>query len=90
MPGLYEWCKNEMFRDLDETDDDDIPVGHRLVLKEQDPTPWGAKEVYRLYQEEGWYMNWYLLCYEDRIIDIRFDWEPTAADMAIVNQKLNP
>ena len=90
MPWLYEWCKNEMFRDLDETDDDDIPVGHRLVLKEQDPTPWGAKEVYRLYQEEGWYMNWYLLCYEDRIIDIRFDWEPTAEDMAIVNQKLNP
>ena len=67
-----------------------IPVGHRLVLKEQDPSPWGANEVYRLYQEEGWYMNWYLLCYEDRIIDIRFDWEPTTDDMAIVNQKLNP
>lgn len=67
-----------------------FPVGHRLVLKEQDPTSWGANEVYRLYQEEGWYMNWYLLCYEDRIIDIRFDWEPTTDDMAIVNQKLNP
>ena len=35
-------------------------------------------------------MNWYLLCYEDRISDIRFDWEPTTDDMAIVNQKLNP
>ena len=55
MPWLYEWCKNEMFKDLDETDNKDIPVGHRLVLKEQDPTPWGANEVYRLYQEEGWY-----------------------------------
>ena len=40
MPWLYEWCKNEMFKDLDETDNKDIPVGHRLVLKEQDPTPW--------------------------------------------------
>ena len=79
-----------MFKDMDESDNKDIPVGHRLVLKEQDPTSWGANEVYRLYQEEGWYMNWYLLCYEDRIIDIRFDWEPTADDMAIVNQKLNP
>ena len=90
MPWLYEWCKHEMFKDMDESDNKDIPVGHRLVLKEQDPSPWGANEVYRLYQEEGWYMNWYLLCYEDKIIDIRFDWEPTTDDMAIVNQKLNP
>ena len=90
IPGLYEWCKKEMFRNMDETDNPGIPAGHRLVLKEQDPTPWGAKEVYRLYQEEGGYMNWYLLCYEDRIIDIRFDWEPSIEDMAIVAQKLNP
>lgn len=90
IPFIYEWCKDQMYWDLDESDNKDIPVGHRLVLKEQDPSPWGANEVYRLYQEEGWYMNWYLLCYEDRIIDIRFDWEPTTDDMAIVNQKLNP
>ena len=90
IPFIYEWCKDQMYWDLDESDNMDIPVGHRLVLKEQDPSSWGANEVYRLYQEEGWYMNWYLLCYEDRIIDIRFDWEPTKDDMAIVNQKLNP
>ena len=51
MPWLYEWCKNEMFKDMDESDNKDIPVGHRLVLKEQDPTSWGANELYRLYQE---------------------------------------
>ena len=90
IPFIYEWCKDQMYWDLDESDNKDIPVGHRLVLKEQDPSPWGANEVYRLYQEEGWYMNWYLLCYEDRIIDIRFDREPTTDDMAIVSQKLNP
>lgn len=90
MPALYDWCKNQMFRDLDETDDTDIPVGHRLVYIEQDASPWGANEVYRLYQEEGWYMNWYLLCYEDKIIEIRFDWEPTTDDMTIVSQVMNP
>lgn len=89
-PIIYEWVKDQMYWDMDESDDKDIPVGHRLVLKEQDPAPWGAKEVYRLYQEEGWYMNWYLLCYDDWIIDIRFDWEPTVDDMSIVKQKLNP
>ena len=89
-PFIYEWCRDQIFWDMDESKDSDFPTGHRNVLKEQDPTPWGANEVYRLYQEEGWYMNWYLLCYEDKIIEIRFDWEPTTEDMAIVKQKLNP
>lgn len=90
VPFLYDWCKDQMYRDLDETDDTGIPAGHRLVYVEQDSAPWGANEVYRLYQEEGWYMDWYLLCYEDRIVEIRFDWEPTEEQMAIVGQKLNP
>ena len=51
MPWLYEWCKNEMLMDMDESDNKDIPVGHRLVLNEQDPISWGANELYRLYQE---------------------------------------
>ena len=89
VPFIYEWCKDQMFWDLDESKDTDIPVGHRIVLKEDNSDSWGANVVYRLYHEEGWYLNWYLLCYEDKIIDIRFDWEPTIEDMAIVNQKLN-
>lgn len=67
----------------------DWPVGNRMIYKEQDPAPWGANEVYRLYSEEGWWTYTYLLCYEDQIIEIRFDWEPTAEQMAIVSQKLN-
>lgn len=90
VPFLYNWCKDQMYRDLDETDDTGIPVGHRNVLKAVDPASWGANEAYRLYQEEGWYMDWYLLCYEDKVIEIRFDWEPTEEQMAIVGQKLDP
>ena len=40
-----------MFKDMDESDNKDIPVGHSLVLNEQDPTSSGANELYRLYQE---------------------------------------
>lgn len=89
VPALYDWCKNQMFYSLDETDDHDIPEGHRLVYVAQDLIPWGANEVYQIYQEEGWYMNWYLICYDNKILEIRFDWEPDIDDMAIVNQKLN-
>lgn len=90
MPALYDWCKEEMYRDWDESGDSDIPDGHKAVYMPHDPAPWGAMEAYQLYQQEGWYLNWYLLCYEDRIVQIRFDWEPTPEQMAIVAEKLNP
>ena len=80
VPALYDWCKEQVFRDLDESNND-IPKGHRDVYKAVDATPWGAGEAYRLYQEEGWWQNSYLLCYQSRIIEIEFD-EYTAADGA--------
>lgn len=89
-PFLYDWCKRQMYRDQDETHTDEWPVGNRRVYMEQDSAPWKAQEVYRIYSEEGWWENLYLLCYDDKIIEIRFDWEPTAEDMALVASKLNP
>lgn len=86
---LYDWCAHQIFRDQDETNND-VPEGHRRIYKETDAAPWGANTAYRLYQEEGWWQDSYLLYYDDRIIEIRFDWEPTTDDMAIVSQKLNP
>ena len=86
---LYDWCKEQMYYEQDETYSD-WPVGNRMIYKEHDAEPWGANEVYRLYSEEGWWTYTYLLCYEDQIIEIRFDWEPTAEQMEIVAQKLNP
>lgn len=88
-PFLYDWCAEQVFRDLDETNND-IPEGHRNIYKEVDATPWGANAAYRLYNQEGWWQNTYLLYYNTRIIEITFELEPTAEEMAIVNQKLNP
>jgi hypothetical protein len=79
-----------MYRDQDETHTDEWPVGNRRVYMEQDAAPWRANEVYRIYSEEGWWENLYLLCYDDKIVEIRFDWEPSAKDMTIVASKLNP
>ena len=33
--------------------------------------------------------NDYLLCYDNLIVEISFDWEPTAEQMAIVGEKLS-
>ncbi len=89
VPFLYNCCKEQMYYDRDETNRSQWPVGNRMVYKEQDAVPWGTKEVYRLYSEEGWWTNTYLLCYEDRIVEIQFDWEPTAEQMETVRRKLN-
>ena len=86
---LYDWCKEQMYYKQDETYSD-WPVGNRMVYREQDPRAWGAEEVYRLYSEEGWWARTYLLCYEDQIIEIHFNWEPTPEQVTIIRQKLNP
>jgi hypothetical protein len=89
VPFLYKWCAEQIFWDEDESNNG-IPDGHRSIYKETDASYWGADAAYRLYHEEGWWRNTYLLYYDDRIIEIHFSWEPTEDDMAIVNQKLNP
>ncbi len=83
---LYELCKRSLTRSEDEVADGEVvlqdhyePVG---------AAPWRAQEAYRLYWSDG-YLNKYLLCYENRIIEIRFDWEPAPGQMAVVAEKLS-
>jgi len=89
MPLLYQWCKEQMYYERDESNSTDWPVGNRMIYRKQDAAAWGAEEVFRLYSEEGWWMNTYLLCYEDRIVEISFNWEPNAEQMAVAAQRLN-
>jgi len=65
-----------------------------------DAAQWGANEAYRYqvtdYRTNGFvityspgdWTNRYFLCYDGCIVDISFNWEPTAEQMAIVGQKL--
>ena len=89
VPLLYEMCKNHTIDKTDETDNTNIPEGFKRVYLKQDPTPWKANEVYQLAYQDTGTLNSYLLCYDDIIIEISFDWEPTTEQMAIVGKKLN-
>lgn len=84
IPALYDKCKEIIIRDgeyfLDRKDRE-----YRL----EEAEPWGANEVYQLYDVEFGARNTYLLCYDKLIVEIRFDWEPTVEQMAIVGEKLN-
>lgn len=86
VPFLYDYCKNSLINSRQ----DEVRDG--VVLLEDhydaiDATPWQAQEAYRVYWS-GSYLNKYLLCYEDTIVEIHFDWEPTAEQMQIVAEKL--
>ena len=54
---------------------------------EVDAAPWGADAAYQGFNG-GYAETEYVLCYGDRIINIEFDWEPTAQQMVIVREKL--
>ncbi len=47
-----------------------------------------AMHQYPRYDAEYGAMNEYLLCYEDVLVEICFEWEPTAEKKAVVGEKL--
>lgn len=87
VPFLYDICKN----DLIQSRKDEVKDG-TLLLRDSyvpvDAAPWGAEAAYRHYFSSS-LLNRYLLCYENRIVEISFDWEPTARQMALVSEALN-
>ncbi|MBR1812225.1 MAG: DUF2812 domain-containing protein [Lachnospiraceae bacterium] len=85
-PALYDWCKDGLLKKRTDKAEEDGVVFSRYY-KEIDATPWLAKEAYQYHFGEG-ILNQYLLCYEDRIIEIDFNWEPTEEQMRIVAEKL--
>ncbi|WP_298031376.1 DUF2812 domain-containing protein [uncultured Dysosmobacter sp.] len=87
-PSLYEFTEQAMLRHAERFNDPDIP--EFLDLYEPvDPTPWNALGAYRL-TTGGKPRNQYLLCYEDRLVEIEFahDWSVTAEQMAITAERL--
>ncbi len=86
LSSLYDFCKNSLLNDRkDEVIDGQVVFADHY--EQVDPSPWRANEAYRLYWSGG-YMDRYLLCCKNRIIEITFSWVPTSEQMAIVADKL--
>lgn len=87
---IYDLIRDDLMSNVD----DDV------TLIQIDAALWGANMAYRyqvtdyrtngfvITQSPGDWVNRYILCYDDCIVDIYFSWEPTAEQMAIVGQKL--
>lgn len=85
-PFLYELCKNAILdaRQDEYFDDGEVFTNHYEPV---DAELWGAAEAYQIHWS-GSVLNKYLLCYETRLIEISFDWEPTAEQMIVVAENL--
>lgn len=87
VPALYDWCRESVLNEQeDELTEDGFVIARHY--EEIDAAPWLAKEAYQFHFSEG-ILNKYLLCYENRIVEIDFDWTPTEEQMKIVAEKLN-
>lgn len=87
LPFLYDFCKDSLLNDRkDEVVDGQVVFAEHY--EQVDVSPWRANEAFRLYRGTE-YRDRYLLCYEKRIIEIAFSWEPTLGQMAIVADKLS-
>lgn len=89
MPFLYDTCKNQMIKNLTQSNNLRIPYELRDRLEPVDANPWGAREAYYVVNEhKDWESNHYLLCYEGRLVDIEFDWEVMGEQKALVGQRI--
>jgi len=81
---LYNICKNYYLEDVKNT----LTYAGRRYLK-TDSDCWNTNEVYQLYDAEIGPLNCYLLCYDDIIVEIEFNWEVTEQQKVIVEEKLS-
>ena len=85
LPFLYSLCKESLLN----AKKDDISDGQAFAnhYEPSDPSPWLAQEAYRLRWSSG-YIDHYLLCYENRIVEIQFSWEPDPEQMTAAGRIL--
>ena len=86
---LYNLCKQQ-FIDWVTRHNDDLPREYWDEYRPVDPAPWGAAEAYQRYGA-GTPSNQFLICWENRIAEIDYDyeWTITPTIMQTSAEKLN-
>ena len=84
-PFLYDTVKQAMLNERqDEVNGDVIFIDHYEPI---DATIWEASAAYQLHWSDS-ILDTYLICWENRIVEIKFYWDPTPEQLKIVVDKL--
>ena len=82
VPLLYDFVKDGLIRNHQ-----DEALGEYLMPV--DSAPWNAQEAYQLHWDGG-LLDTYLVCWEKRIVEIKFYWTPTQEQIQIAAERLGP
>lgn len=74
-PWLYDWCVDSL-------------LGDSGTYSVSPAVPWEAETAYQRYEESSKIPFRWLLCFEDRIVELRLEWEPTPEQMALIGETL--
>lgn len=83
VPFLYDFVKDGFIRD----NQDEVLEKYLIPV---DPAPWEAEEVYQVSWRDGVMDDTYLVCWEKRIVEIKFYWTPTQEQIQIAAERLRP
>lgn len=83
VPGLYHFFENQMKRTVL------LGYGNDAQLIEVNNALFGAVKAYCLTGAGGEQLNRYILCYNNMLVDIEFNWSLTEDQMSIVGEKLS-
>ena len=79
MPFLYEFCLARLMG---------VPAYiENGAYREIDPTPWGADRVWQLFEGEK-PRDWYVLCYDDTILEIIPTWSFTEEQITVIAESM--
>ena len=85
LPILYDTIKEAMLRERqDEVHGDVIFIDHYEPI---DASLWEASVAYQLHWSDS-ILDTYLICWDNRIVEIKFYWDPTPEQIEIVVEKL--
>ena len=88
LPFIYGFCKEEMLDRYSDWDEKYPELQGYQGYKKVNVPQWNAMEVYQYHGYENEPENKYIVCYEDRILQIDFGWEITDEDIAKVRESI--
>lgn len=87
LPLLYKTCLNALLEDDYGSSEDVYGNVYYYGFIKMDSAPWGADAAYQMRNGTD-SPNQFLVCYDNRIVNLVTDWEMTAEQMATVGQLL--
>ena len=86
---VYDMCFDDIFYNIDDSKDKNIPEEYKAKLVEQTDSAWKADKVYRVFYENE-YQNKWLVCWDNKIVEMRFYncGELTDSQKAVIGEKM--